>query len=183
MLFLAFLLMTQFLGSGCVVGAVFATTVRTFPQHRGLITGLIKGWVGLCGGMITQIFVGVVWGLDLDDQEDGAWLSFTLVAGVIVIFATLVPSRILGKNAEREEEAEGPEFDGQVRRRVKTGYIILVAMGVFVVWSALMEKFVPHCECGRNGATTALSLKSENYPRRYTLVAALIETLVSLLPS
>ena len=140
MLFLAILLMTQFLGSGCVVAAVFSTTVRTFPKHRGLVTGLIKGWVGLCGGMITQIFVGVVWGLDLDDQDDEAWLSFTLVAGVIVVFATLLSSRVLGKNAERVEEAEGAKFDAQVRRRVKMGYVILVAMGVFVVSSALLEK-------------------------------------------
>jgi hypothetical protein len=89
--------------------------------------------------MITQIFVGVVWGLDLDDQDDSAWLSFTLVAGVIVVFATLIPSRVLRNNSERVE-VEGPEFDTQVRRRVKIGYVILVAMGVFVVSSALLEK-------------------------------------------
>ena len=45
---------TQYLGSGLITGAVFASGVRSFPQQRGLLTGLIKGWVGLCGGMVTQ---------------------------------------------------------------------------------------------------------------------------------
>ena len=52
-----------------IVGALFSSVVRNFPAQRGLLTGLFKGFVGLCGGMVTQIFVGFVKIKDLNGTD------------------------------------------------------------------------------------------------------------------
>jgi MFS family permease len=147
---------TQFLGSSCVTGAVFATGVRSFPSQRGLLTGLIKGWVGLCGGLLTQIFVGVV-PVDLSDKDDPRWLDFCLVAACCCFMATAVPSQfisvhdddLLGDGGASER---GKAFEARVVRRVRVGYGILLLMGCSVVASALSEDKVPR------GVTTALAV-------------------------
>ena len=49
-----------FFGSACVTGASFATLSRNHPTCSGTAVGVAKGWVGLCGGMYTQIWTGFV---------------------------------------------------------------------------------------------------------------------------
>ncbi|GMH81746.1 hypothetical protein TrVE_jg5229 [Triparma verrucosa] len=128
----------QFLGSSCVTGQVFATAVRNFPAQKGRVVGLIKGWVGLCGAMYTQIFVGFV-PVDLDDQDDPLWLYFCLVAAICCISATFVPSQYIRVHAPATSLAV---FEANVRRRVRLGYGILLCMGITCITSALIEHVV-----------------------------------------
>ncbi|GMH57066.1 hypothetical protein TL16_g02281 [Triparma laevis f. inornata] len=130
----------QFLGSSSVTGQVFATAVRNFPAQKGRVVGLIKGWVGLCGGMYTQIFIGFV-PVDLDDQQDPLWLYFCLVAAICCISATFVPSQFIEVHDAPAVTGSGA-FEANVQRRVHFGYGILLCMGVTVVGSALLEHVV-----------------------------------------
>eukprot|EP00518_Triparma_eleuthera_P012077 CAMPEP_0182476626 /NCGR_PEP_ID=MMETSP1319-20130603/29449_1 /TAXON_ID=172717 /ORGANISM="Bolidomonas pacifica, Strain RCC208" /LENGTH=490 /DNA_ID=CAMNT_0024677727 /DNA_START=85 /DNA_END=1554 /DNA_ORIENTATION=+ len=141
---LSLCLLVQFLGSSCVTGAVFASAVRNFPGQKGQIVGLIKGWVGLCGGMYTQIFVGFV-PVDLNDDEDPLYLWFLLVASICCLCATLLPSQFVMVHAGAKERDADPTFLRSVERRVYVGYLILILMGVVVIASALLELHVDHC--------------------------------------
>lgn len=40
-----------YFSSGCITGGTFATVVRNFPNSKGSAVGLVKGYVGICGGM------------------------------------------------------------------------------------------------------------------------------------
>jgi len=124
----------QYLGSSLTTGQVYCTIVRNFSEQRGLVTGLIKGWVGLCGGMITQIFVGFS-APDLDNSESSSWLNFTLFASMSVVAATVIPSQFI-------EIRELDESKENIERRVYAGYVILLLMGSTVIASALVEKIV-----------------------------------------
>ena len=133
----------QFLGSSCVTGAVFGSTVRNFPRQKGAVVGLIKGWVGLCGGMFTQIFVGFV-PVDLNDDRDSLWLWFLLVASICCLSATLLPSQYVTVHEGAKERDSDPMFLRNVERRIHVGYFILASMGVVVIASALLEINVDH---------------------------------------
>ena len=137
---LCFFSVMQYLGSAMVTGAVFTAGVRNFPTQRGLLTGLVKGWVGLCGGMTTQIFIGLVTIKDLGDLTDPAWLDFCMVASAVCLAATLVPSLFI----KLHDTSEYPAFAQNVQRRVMLGYLVLLVMGTTVVSSALLEKVVDH---------------------------------------
>ena len=70
--------------------------------------------------------------VDLEDQEDERWLFFTLVAGVIVVAATVGPGRVLGRYTDKDEDEDEDEdemdFDNKVRRA--TWYIPLQSLDV-----------------------------------------------------
>ena len=46
----------SFLGTSFETAAAFSTIVRRFPKQRGIVVGIAKGWVGITGGMVTQLF-------------------------------------------------------------------------------------------------------------------------------
>ena len=97
-----------------------------------MVTGMVKGWVGLCGGMVTQLFVGF-WGFV--PNETPQTLDFCLMTGIAVLIATQVSARFLYLHPE---EARGDKKE--TRLRVRFGYGILLTMGVAVLSSALLEK-------------------------------------------
>ena len=66
-----------YVGSACVTGTYCATMSRNHPNRSGTAVGCAKGWVGLCGGMFTQIFAGLVHKPDSDPKTLGQFcLSF-----------------------------------------------------------------------------------------------------------
>lgn len=59
---LCFLGVVTYVGSACITGVYCATMSRNHPDRSGTAVGCAKGWVGLCGGMFTQIFAGLFHG-------------------------------------------------------------------------------------------------------------------------
>jgi nitrate/nitrite transporter NarK len=103
---------TQYLGSGLITGAVFASVVRNFPDQRGPLTGLVKGWVGLCGGMLRQTFVGFV----AVPSSDAFTLNYTLLCGIACSFVMIPAQWVMNHTVEQRPEALA------VVRRIWFGY-------------------------------------------------------------
>lgn len=55
-------------------GPVFCSIVKNFPMERGAVVGIAKAWVGLCGGILTQLYIGFVGKPD----DSKATLNFVL---------------------------------------------------------------------------------------------------------
>eukprot|EP00750_Incisomonas_marina_P015573 INCI18378.1.p1 GENE.INCI18378.1~~INCI18378.1.p1 ORF type:complete len:275 (+),score=21.33 INCI18378.1:426-1250(+) len=73
-----------YFSSGCITGGVFAAVVRNFPGQKGSAVGLVKGFVGICGGLYTQMYVGF-FGVPDDSNKT---LRFQLViASCVAVFA------------------------------------------------------------------------------------------------
>lgn len=76
------------LANGAITGAVFCSIVKNFPMERGAVVGIAKAWVGLCGGILTQLYVGFIG--KPDDSE--ATLNFVLMMAGAALFAAVVPA-------------------------------------------------------------------------------------------
>ena len=76
------------LANGAITGAVFCSIVKNFPMERGAVVGIAKAWVGLCGGILTQLYVGFV---GKPDNSKGT-LNFVLMMAGAAMFAAVVPS-------------------------------------------------------------------------------------------
>lgn len=76
------------LGSSCITSAVFATLTRNFPNQRGEVVGIAKAWVGLCGGVLAQLYTGFVGKPD----DSAGTLNVVLVQALLMLAVTLLPS-------------------------------------------------------------------------------------------
>ena len=89
------------LGASFVSAAVFATLVRAFPRRSAAAAGLVHGWVGLGGGVATQLFAGWV----ADPDASARTLDFLLLLAVGCAVATLCA--LPGMAAEGAERSGG----------------------------------------------------------------------------
>ncbi|GLJ46981.1 hypothetical protein SUGI_0991680 [Cryptomeria japonica] len=65
---------------------VIVTCVKNFPRGRGLVIGLLKGFVGLSGAIITQIYLAT----NTDDSSFLICLAATLPTTVVLVFMALI---------------------------------------------------------------------------------------------
>jgi len=95
-------------GASALTATYISTAVRNFPHHRGVVTGIANGWVGLCGGMYTAIYTGFEGSPSVSPKT----LNFLLLCGVITTVNCVLPSGAMvvhqiaasqSADAEREE--------------------------------------------------------------------------------
>ncbi|KAJ4801962.1 Major facilitator superfamily protein [Rhynchospora pubera] len=46
--------------SAWLITTVLVTNMKNFPHSRGTVSGLLKGYVGLCAAVLTQLFSGIL---------------------------------------------------------------------------------------------------------------------------
>lgn len=63
--------------------AILVTGVRNFPENRGILFGLLKGFAGLCGAILTQLYLAIY---DGNDAASLILLSAWLPASVWLVF-------------------------------------------------------------------------------------------------
>ncbi|KAL6659176.1 hypothetical protein ACP70R_003216 [Stipagrostis hirtigluma subsp. patula] len=90
------------------VTAVLVTNMRNFPLRRGVVAGLLKGYVGLSAALFTQIFSGVL-------HRSPTSLLLLLAAGLpVVCLATMYYVRpctpALGAGGDEEDAMQDGHF-------------------------------------------------------------------------
>jgi hypothetical protein len=146
---LSLLGMVTFFGTACLTGASFATLSRNHPSSSGVAVGVAKGWVGLCGGMYTQLYTGFV--KKPDDSPDT--LNFILMSGFLALAVTLIVSPIMSVSTEAVKLR-----DTLRPSQYNFCYIVLVAMGVTVTTAAFSDKLHPPLTHGGHTGLAVLIL-------------------------
>ncbi|WVZ60112.1 hypothetical protein U9M48_010174 [Paspalum notatum var. saurae] len=102
------------------------TAVKNFPEDRGVVLGLLKGFVGLSGAIFTQLYV-TIYGTD-NDGADLVLLMAWLPAAISLIFIPTI--RFLPRNA-----AAGPADRARER---KAFFLFLYSSIVLAVYLLAM---------------------------------------------
>jgi hypothetical protein len=107
---------------------VFCSIVKNFPMERGAVVGIAKAWVGLCGGILTQLYVGFVGKPD----DSKATLNFVLMMAGAAAFAAAVPSLFVV--IHKQQQKSEPYMWG----KLGFCYVVVLSMAALVTLAALV---------------------------------------------
>ena len=122
----ALMLLVQWSNAGISAG-MFSSLVKNFPLHRGVVAGIAKAWIGLCGGILTQLYVGFVGFPD----NSPATLNFVLFMAFTAAFAGVVSMLIVVHPPRPEERALTLRLGGCVAA--------ILCMATLITTSAMAE--------------------------------------------
>ena len=116
------------LGNGAITAGVFCSINANFPNERGLAVGIAKAWVGLSGGILTQLYVGFV---GKPDNSRGT-LNFVLLMAGLAFFAAAVPARLVVLHEQL------PKAERALRAKFTFCFGVVFSMAALVTVSALV---------------------------------------------
>ncbi|CAK9272202.1 unnamed protein product, partial [Sphagnum jensenii] len=83
--------------------AVVVTCVKNFPNNRGMVIGLMKGFVGLGAAIMTQLF----YGLHPSDPKSFLLMAACLPASVSLLFMAVIRPIPASEDLVQDQEAGG----------------------------------------------------------------------------
>ena len=121
------------LAGGAITAGVFCSINANFPTERGLAVGIAKAWVGLSGGILTQLYVGFVG--KPDDRR--STLNFVLLMAAMALFAGAVPSAFVAVHKQL------PRAEPALRGKFAFCFLVVLSMAALVTVSALFGDALP----------------------------------------
>jgi nitrate/nitrite transporter NarK len=121
------------LANGAITGPVFCSIVKNFPMERGAVVGIAKAWVGLCGGILTQLYVGFIGKPD----NSKSTLNFVLMMAGAAAFAAVVPSLFVVVHKQKAVK------EPAMWARLGFCYVVVLAMAALVTVAALIGDGLP----------------------------------------
>lgn len=121
------------------------TCVKNFPESRGIVLGLLKGFVGLSGAIFTQLYLAFYG----DDSKSLVLLIAWLPAAVSIVFVHTI--RIMDVVRDKAKQTTKPFF---------CFLYISIALATYLLVMIVLEKFVnfSHSETGASAAIVILLL-------------------------
>jgi len=119
----------SFFGTSCLTGAAFSTIVRNFPNNYSTWVSFSKGFVGIAGGLLTQMFC--VYHVPDNDPKT---LRFVIFVAFVLFINTLICYPFL-----KNYSGGDPEI---VAKRVRyMAMVIFVGVTCIIAGAFLQHKF------------------------------------------
>ena len=126
-------------GTNLAAAVAFSTPVRLYPKQRGIVTGIVKAFCGLTGGMLAQIYTLIVGVPSIQPST----LSFLLFLAVAVAFCNIVvapwlfPPPATTDTSNLVASLSGATIDGKeddILSRLHRAYVcvIVLILSIFV---------------------------------------------------
>ena len=131
----------MFWGMQLVSSAAFTVPIQHYPQYRGDVAAIVKSFVGVGGGVTTQLFI-VIWGVpDASPTALNALLLWAgLSAGLNLVAACVVPrAAVVGCS--------------EPRRMLTVLFYVIILLGVCTTLSSM----VPTDSLAHDGLLLAMS--------------------------
>ncbi|CAM6083524.1 unnamed protein product [Calypogeia fissa] len=110
--------------------AVLVTTMRNFPESRGMVVGIVKGFVGLSSAIFTQVFIALL-------NDSAANLVLLLALGPFTV-CLIVMYFIQPVGNSGDKKSADP--------REKSGFafvhIVCIGLALYILFVASFESFV-----------------------------------------
>lgn len=121
------------------------TCVKNFPESRGIVLGLLKGYVGLSGAIFTQLYLAFYG----DDSKSLVLLIAWLPAAISIVFVHTI--RIMDVVRDKAKQSTKPFF---------CFLYISIALATYLMVMIIIEKCVKfsHSEYGASAALVILLL-------------------------
>ncbi|KVI00151.1 Major facilitator superfamily [Cynara cardunculus var. scolymus] len=120
---------------------VLVTTVRNFPENRGVVLGLLKGFTGLSGAIMAQIYLAVYG----DDSKALILLIAWLPAAVSVVFVYTI------------REINGVKQSNENEIRVFYHFLIVsIVLALFIMAMTIAQKLVAFSPVAYAGSSSVI---------------------------
>nr|KYP68591.1 hypothetical protein KK1_022223 [Cajanus cajan] len=121
---------------------VITTCVKNFPESRGTILGLLKGYLGLSGAFLTQLYLAIYG----NDSESLILLIAWLPAAIPIVFACVI--RIMKVGTRQANEG----------KLITQFFFASIALAIFIMAMIIAQKQVAFSKAGYAGSVTVVCL-------------------------
>lgn len=125
--------------------------VKNFPESRGIIIGLLKGYIGLSAAIITQIYVAFY---GVQDRKSVILLIGWLLAAITLVFLhTIRPLRISTENQQQSQN----QNKNQLRMFFQFLYVS-IGLALFLMAITLTQKSVVFPQAAQAATATVVCI-------------------------